>query len=258
MEAGRIAVVFLTPACDMACPYCGSDAGFRVLGVEEAHALTAAVAAEGFESVVYGGGEPLLWPGALRELCAAGRALGLRVQVGSNLLRLPAEAPTWREVDTWVVPLESDRAEVHDSLRPASISHHARVLAALEAFRCAGAEVTLSSVARVGGAADLDGVARLLRRFRSRGLRLHAWHVYRFQALGRGGAVHAARFAQTDAAWENEARRLKREHADLPILLRPNMLHSKQVAFFWGVTGGIRRQGPGAFSACFKDLSVLV
>jgi MoaA/NifB/PqqE/SkfB family radical SAM enzyme len=246
--AAQVAVVMLTPACDMACAYCGAEASFRSLGEAEAAELMRGLAGAGFRSVVLGGGEPFCWQGELRRLAGEAKAAGLEVQVGSNLRRLPAEAPAWGEVDRWVLPLESDDAEAHDALRPGAPSHHGVVLRALEAFRRAGREVTVSSVARPGAEADLIGVGRLLQGLRAQGLRLHAWHLYRFQAMGRAGARNAARFVQDDAQWQGLAGGLREAFPDLPLLLRPDLLHSRQVAFFWGVAAGLWRQGPGLWS----------
>lgn len=244
----KVAVVFLTPDCDMACPYCGAEEGFPSLSQAGAEGLLARLAAAGFESVVLGGGEPLCWPGDLRKLAGVAQGLGLLVQVGSNLQRLPPDAPAWPEVDRWVLPLESGKAKAHDALRPGPQSHHAMVLAALDLFARARRVVTVSSVARADGQADLDGVAALLRARVRLGLRLHAWHVYRFRPMGRGGRLHAGRFQQSDDAWQATALELRRRHADLPLLLRPDMLHSKQVAFFWKKGAKIWRQGPGDWS----------
>lgn len=246
--AASVAVLMLTPACDMDCPYCGAEARFRPLDEGEALALMPQLRAQGFASVVLGGGEPFCWGGDLRALAARAQACGLLVQVGSNLRRLPAGAAAWAEVDRWVVPLEAADADAHDALRPGAPSHHGVVLAALDAFAAAGASVTVSSVARPGAEADLDGLADLLRDRRRRGLALHAWHLYRFQPMGRGGAAHAGRFAQSDAQWRALAQGLKARHHDLPLLLRPDLLHSRQVAFYWGVPDGLRRQGPGAWN----------
>lgn len=248
MPTATVAVLMLTPACDMACPYCASESGLRALGEAEARACMPALRAEGFDSVVLGGGEPLCWRGDLRALAACAKAAGLLVQVGSNLRQLPADAAQWAEVDRWVLPLEAGEAAAHDALRPGAPSHHGVVLAALDAFQAAEREVTVSSVARLHGGADLDGAAALLRARVSQGLRLHAWHLYRFQAMGRGGSAHADRFALSQEGWEAWSRAFKARHADLPIVLRPDMLHSKQVAFFWGAPEGLWRQGPGLLS----------
>lgn len=243
-----IAVVMLTPACDMACPYCGAEAEFRPLGVAEAAAFLPLLRAQGFRSVVLGGGEPFCWSGDLRALAAQAQACGLGVQVGSNLRRLPAAAPQWPEVDRWVLPLESCEAAVHDALRPGVPSHHGVVMAALDAFQAASAAVTVSSVARLGAEAELHALAAWLERRAAGGLKLHAWHLYRFQAMGRGGSRTAARFAQNDAQWASLSQGLKSAYPGLPILLRPDVLHSKQVAFFWGYAEGIWRQGPGLWN----------
>lgn len=244
----QVAVVMLTPACDMACPYCGAEDGFRPLDEAEAQALMPRLAAQGFNSVVLGGGEPLCWKGGLRALAAKAQASGLLVQVGSNLRRLPADAPGWKEVDRWVLPLESDLAAEHDALRPGAPSHHGVVLAALDAFQAAGRSVTVSSVARFGGEAELSRLGRWLRGRKAQGLKLHAWHLYRFQAMGRGGLQHQDRFALSDAQWSALSQGLKAANPGLPLLLRPDLLHSKQVAFFWGEQGGLQRQGPGAWN----------
>ncbi len=240
----KVGVIFLTSACDMHCPYCGADEHFPPLSALQARNLLDALAQGGYESVVLGGGEPFLWPGDLRALAGHAHDLGLLTQVGTNLNTLPEEAPRWGEVDRWVLPLESSAAEAHDALRPGPPSHHAHVLRCLDAFQAAGATVTVSSVARQGATADLHSVALLLRERRATGLKLHAWHVYRFQAMGRGGRYTADRFGMSDEDWKFLAAELKERHSDLPVLLRPDMLHSKQVSFFWNTPRGLWRQGP--------------
>lgn len=242
--AASVAVVFLTPRCNMECPYCGSDSAFREFGRRDAHTLVEDIARRGFDSVVFGGGEPTLWRGGLREICAAARARGLRTQIGTNALALPADAAEWHEVDRWVIPLEAGEAAAHDRLRPCPGSHFARIMAALDLLS-GGPAITVSSVARPDAEQDLEGVARLLERRTAGGMRLHAWHLYRFQAMGRKGAGNAARFSQTDEAWRALVRGLRRGHPRLPLLARPDMMHSRQVAFFWDREEGPWRQGPG-------------
>jgi MoaA/NifB/PqqE/SkfB family radical SAM enzyme len=245
--AAHVAVVFLTPRCNMSCPYCGSDEGFSELSRQGAWALVEHLSQQGFESVVFGGGEPTLWRGGLREICAAARARGLLVQVGTNALDLPADAGEWREVDRWVLPLEAGEAEAHNRLRPSKGSHHAAILKALDLFSAHPSGVTVSSVARLGGEADLESAARLLESKVRSGLRLHSWTLYRFQPMGRHGTANAGRFALGPGEWEATASELRRRHPRLPIILRPDMMHSKQVAFFWGSQKGLWRQGPGSW-----------
>lgn len=243
-----VGVIFLTAACDMQCPYCGADELFPPLPMAQARSLLQALALNGYESVVLGGGEPFLWPGDLRALAGCAKALGLQTQIGTNLNALPPDAPSWPEVDRWVLPLESSDASAHDALRPGPPSHHAHVTRCLDAFQKAGSAVTVSSVARQGAAEDLHRVGQALRERRAAGLRLHAWHIYRFQAMGRGGRHSADRFGMSDTDWKSLALELKDRHKDLPLLLRPDMLHSKQVAFFWNTPRGLWRQGPLSLS----------
>lgn len=244
-----VAVVFLTPACAMDCPYCGADDRYGVFSRAQAWGLVEALSRQGFQSVVLGGGEPLLWPHGLRELCAAARSRGLLVQVGTSAAGLPVDALEWRQVDRWVLPLESADAAAHNALRPlAGASHHARVLRALDECARTGVSVTLSSVARRGGEDDLRSVGRLLESLRAQGLKLHAWHLYRFQGMGRRGSTNALRFALEDAQWEELSQGLRAAFPRLPVLLRPDMMHSKSVAFFWSTPAGLWRQGPLGFS----------
>jgi len=244
-QSASVAVVFLTPRCNMDCPYCGSDSAFAELNSREARTLVDRLARLGFESVVFGGGEPTLWKGDLRELCAAARARGLLTQVGTNALSLPTDAADWHEVDRWVLPLESGEAAAHDRLRPGAGSHFARVMDALDLLARGAAWITISSVARPAAEKDLEGVARFLETRVRDGMRLHAWHLYRFQAMGRNGAGNAALFRQSDEGWNVQVRTLKEGHPGLPLVLRPDMMHSKRVAFFWNTAEGLRRQGPG-------------
>ena len=251
--AAAVAVVMLTPDCDMACPYCGAESNFQALSESQALSLMPALAAQGFTSVVLGGGEPFCWQGDLRALAAKAQSCGLLTQVGSNLQQMPADAPAWPQVDRWVVPFESASALAHNALRPTHGSHHALVLQALDAFQAAGKAVTLSSVARRGSEQELHGVAQLLNHRRNSGLKLHAWHIYRFQAMGRSGRFNANRFSLDDSQWQSLAQALKTRHHQLPILLRPDLLHSRQVAFFWGSPAGLWRQGPLQWSGPAQD-----
>lgn len=243
--AASVAVVFLTPRCNMDCPYCGSESTFAEFTRGDARTLVDYLSCEGFESVVFGGGEPTLWRGGLREICAAARARGLLTQVGTNALSLPADVSEWREVDRWVIPLEAGEPSAHDRLRPSAGSHFVRVMEALDLLAPLPSGITVSSVARPGADGDLEGVAALLENRVRRGMRLHAWHLYRFQPMGRNGADNAARFQQTDEAWGEQVRTLRHGHPGLPLLLRPDMMHSKRVAFFWRSRRDTWRQGPG-------------
>ncbi|HTB34021.1 MAG TPA: radical SAM protein [bacterium] len=240
-----IAVVMLTPACELHCSFCGAEESFGVLSRLQARALVEGLSTQGFESVVFGGGEPTLWPHGLREICAAARARGLLTQIGTSAYRLPGDVSEWREVDRWVLPLESGRAEAHDALRTCEGGHHAKVLRALHGFAMQGASVTVSTVARRGAEDDLLSAGALLESLRAAGLRLHAWHVYRFQAMGRLGRLNGGRFALSDEEWAQTSQRLKQRFEKLPLLLRPDMMHSHEVAFFWATPKGLWRQGPG-------------
>ncbi len=51
----------------------------------------------------------------------------------------------------------------------------------------------------------MDGLLRVgefLRYFQENGGRLHAWHLYRFMPVGRGGSLNSERFETADGAFE--------------------------------------------------------
>lgn len=242
MENPQVAVLFLTPACNMRCSFCGSDEGFEPMGWIQAVSLLQKLKAEGATSVVLGGGEPFLWSEDPVELASIGRRLGLHMQVGTNVTGAPRSSEALRAFDRWVLPIESMSEEVHNHMRPLphDRSHLKTILSHLEDLRRARVEATISSLVSAKNFDDLLDVGDYLRSYVQSGGRLHAWHLYRFLPLGRGGSLHAADFLTSPEVYAELGILLKARFPDLKIYRRPDMYHSKSVTFYWSEKGALK------------------
>ena len=144
----RIASLFLQPDCDMACRFCASELGFSVMSFERAVWLLRTLHARGIRNVVFGGGEPFLWPHDLLALAGRAKDLGYLVQVITNGLSLPDGFEQTRVIDRFLLPLEAMDAGVHDALRVAASGHLAivlqRIATLLAAERCFGISTVLT------------------------------------------------------------------------------------------------------------------
>jgi MoaA/NifB/PqqE/SkfB family radical SAM enzyme len=233
----------------MACPFCGAEEQFSPMDYGQALRLLRQLREGGVSSVVLGGGEPFLWIHDLRALAGEARRMGMTVQVGTNGLRVSRDAETMDSFDRWVLPLESIRPRVHDALRPAKDSHLLAVLDLLEDLRSREAEVTISSLVTAENFDCLVEVGDFLRDYRNQGGRLHAWHLYRFLPVGRGGSVHGERFGTKPELFGQLGELLKSRFPEMTIYLRPDMYHSRTVSFHWNQGGELKRQGAAEAAA---------
>jgi MoaA/NifB/PqqE/SkfB family radical SAM enzyme len=234
----------------MDCPFCGADAGFETMDFETALDLLKELKRASLESVVLGGGEPMLWKGGLQRLAQEARRLGLLVQIGSNATRVGADPRFLKSFDRWVLPLESLPGGAHEGMRPWGPGPHALVvLQLMERLKALGVEVTLSSVVTPENLDQLPELGRLIRGYQREGGRLHAWHLYRFLPQGRGGECNASRFQTQPGEFELLGARLKEGFPQLRIYLRGDMYHSRQVGFYWKASGKLCAALPQAASA---------
>jgi MoaA/NifB/PqqE/SkfB family radical SAM enzyme len=239
----RIASLFLLPDCDMACRFCASERGFSTMKLELAEELLETLRERGFESVVFGGGEPSLWPHGLGRLTRLARRLGFVVQVCTNGVSLPAGFPGDASVDRYILPLESMDPAIHDRLRIHEDGHHALMLRRVEELAGSGRGLTLSTVVTRDNIGEIDALADYLRGARSRGVALHAWHLYRFLPVGRGGRPNAQRLAVSHGAFLDACGHAKRAGLGFPVYRRDNMLRSSSVEFFWAESGRLQVGG---------------
>ena len=235
-----IAVIMLHGGCNMVCDFCAAECGLEAFAREEAFALVKRLRAKGFTGVVLGGGEPFTWP-HVAELAVAASAQGFEVQVGTNGTVLPADFATLPGVDRYVLPLESAQPKTHNHVRHMrGVSHHALIVERLMDLRAAGREVTVSTVVTAENLTELPELGDWLGTYVREGGRLHAWHLYRFIAVGRGGASTMARFDVSEAEYHVAAEAEKARHPGMTIYKRPDMYHSRDVDFFWRAGGHVR------------------
>ncbi len=235
-----VAVVFLQPDCNMRCTFCVTEDDFDPLSFEDALALLDGLAGRGVRTVVLGGGEPLAWPGDALRLAAEAKARGLTVQVGTNGVALPHGFAELDCVDRWVLPLESTDPAVHQELRRHGRGHHALVLSRLRELQRARKPVTLSTVLTAPNLSGIADLARHLDAYHAVSQNVHAWHLYRFLPLGRGGARHRAELDITAEDYAAACARVTELGLPFRVFRRSDMYRSKTVEFFWSENGEVR------------------
>ncbi len=248
--AKTIAAIFLLPDCDMACSFCASELGFDRMTKDQAVALFGDLARAGYRSVVLGGGEPCLWrdpsgSGAdLGDLARAAKELGLTVQVNTNGIRLPEEPDpdsglprylTWPAVDRFVLPMDGADPARHDELRLLKgrrpEGHFALVQRRVAECTAAGKQLTIGTVLTSRNVDQLPALVDWMRQRVRLGTRLHAWHLYRFLPVGRGGATAGL---DLDIEPYTEACEVaKRAGLPFPVWRRSDMQRPSTVEFLW-------------------------
>jgi len=242
----RIASLFLLPHCDMRCTFCASRQDFSVMAFNEAERLLRALRARSIENVVLGGGEPFLWPHDVLRLSRLASGLGFVVQICTNGTSMPAGFERIECVDRYILPLESMDPGLHDGLRIHPAGHHALVRGRIERLVGSERSLTVSTVVTSSNLERLAEVGEFLEGARSRGIRVHAWHLYRFLPVGRGGARHAARLAVSREGYHKSCSALQGGRFGFPVYRRPDMLRSRSVEYFW-IEGGRLRLGSESF-----------
>lgn len=254
MNPDRIAVLFLLPQCNMSCRFCITQDGFSILDPQAARDLLDGLARKGIGNVIFGGGEPLAWPGDLLGPARYAQGLGMTVQVGTNGIALTPRLMQSPVLDRFILPLESVDPGVHDHLRHARGGHHAIILDRLEALAELGREVTLSTVITRANREGLMDLAEWISAYRARGGRVHAWHLYRFLARGRGGAKAGTELGMSREEYHSACEGIKTAYPGLPILKRPDMTRSRTVGFYWMQDGQVCWSGPHGNPAAREEV----
>lgn len=230
----------------MRCPFCISEPGLQSMTPELLSAALGLVAGRGFSEVVLGGGEPCEWPWDWRNAAREAKSRGFLVQLGTNGRLLGRGFARFSAVDRYVLPLDGASEECHNRMRIGAPtdrggagSHHALIWRRLGQLRRAGREVTVSTVLTAENAEEVSGIGAQLEDYAAAGGRLHAWHLYRFLPVGRGGGMSAERLALAHGAYEAAVALARRTAPDLRIYKRPDMRHSASVDFFWHRDGEI-------------------
>ncbi len=252
----RVAVVFLQPRCNMHCTFCITEDNFDAFTFKQAADLLQELRTGGtVRSIVLGGGEPFDWPHDVAALASIGKSLGFTMQVGTNGIAVPDGFEHLHAIDRWVLPLESVLPEAHNAMRLYRNRHHSIILDRLESLRRVGKSVTISTVISQTNFDEVIEVGRFLREFQQRGGNVHAWHLYQFLPIGRGGAVHGDQLALLPGVYEYVCAEAEAIGLPFRIYRRTDMYHSRTVEFFW-TDRGIVRCGSEAWEPAPVQLTV--
>ena len=228
-----IVVIFLQPACNMHCTFCVTEDNFTPMRFEQAVKLLDTLRDEGVRTVIFGGGEPTDWPGDLFALTRKAKAHGFTVQIGTNGINLPDDFETIESVDRWVLPIESVDSEMHNRMRLYKGRHHAIILERLAALKRARKGVTLSTVMTEVNKAGVLDLAQLLREYAAESNHVHAWHLYQFLPVGRGGAVHGADLEIPEEEYRGLVEQVMALDLPFRVYRRSDMYQSQTVDFCW-------------------------
>ena len=233
----RIASLFLLPQCDMSCSFCASESDFSVMSYVQAEDLLHALRSRSIRNVVFGGGEPFLWPHDLERLGRLARDLGFLVQVCTNGVSLPSGFEHIASIDRYILPLESMDPSRHDQLRLHPGGHHRLVMDRIDSLAGSGRQLTVSTVVTRTNVDRLGEVADYLVDAAAGGVDVHAWHLYRFLPVGRGGTVNADRLEISRGDFASCCAEVRRRELPFHVFRRDNMLRSSSVEFFWFENG---------------------
>ncbi|MBL1216340.1 MAG: radical SAM protein [Planctomycetes bacterium] len=228
----------LLPACNMHCTFCVTEEVFESIPERQAWHLVEQLHQRGVKTIVLGGGEPFAWEGDLLGLCRHARSLGMTVQIGTNGIDVPDGFEHLDEVDRWVIPLEAAEATMHDAMRLYRGQHHSIIMDRLDALKSAGKSVTISTVVTTANMADIDNLAAWVEAYDRGTEHVHAWHLYQFLPLGRGGAVNAARLTVPAEDYKAVCQRVKARPGMRPIVFKRANMYRSQVVRFWWYAGG--------------------
>jgi len=232
-----VAVLLLQPQCNMTCTFCVTENDFDAMRFDDALHLLDHLAERGASSVVLGGGEPFQWPGDVVRLAVEARSRGMTVQVGTNGIALPDGFAELECFDRWVLPLESVEAEPHQAMRRFERRHHALILERLRELQQAHKSVTISTVLTAVNVDGVPDIARFLRDYHAACENVHAWHLYQFLPLGRGGARNRAALSIPEETYRAVCAEVKRLELPFRVFQRTDMYRSQTVQFFWSKDG---------------------
>lgn len=240
--AKTIATVFLLPDCDLSCRFCASDLGFDCMEETQALRFIEELASAGYKSLVLGGGEPLLWPGDLFRVAARASQLGMIVQLNTNGVAWPDGLEKQNGIHRVILPLDGATPASHDWLRAPRGGHRALVEERLNRLTASGKEVTVGTVVCKTNQEELSALYKELKTRCAKGLRLHAWHLYRFRPVGRGGARpnRGPEFGLGMEEFRNMCAPIQSLEHPFQIFRRPDMTRSREVEFFWFQKGVLK------------------
>lgn len=242
-EKMEVAVVMLHAPCNMTCTFCVTEESLPTMNFAQAAALLENLREKGVRNVVFGGGEPFIWPFDLIALTREAKAMGFLVQVGTNGIALPSGFEFIESIDRYVLPLDSASPSIHNQMRRISAErysymapatgrrHHSIMLKRLKTLKSAGKEVTIGTVVTRQNLLHLPDIADFLEGYCRGGGRIHAWHLYRFLPQGRGGTVNASYHSISEEDYDLAIREIRSRPLSFKTYKRKDMYRSKTVGF---------------------------
>jgi MoaA/NifB/PqqE/SkfB family radical SAM enzyme len=243
MKPFNVAVILPQPHCNMYCNFCVTEDSFDRMTFQQGLDLLDHIRALGVKNVVIGGGEPFFWPHDIVRYCQEAKNRGFLVQVGTNGTLLPQGFEHISCIDRYVLPLESMDVKSHDAMRKFGESHHGMIMECLERLKKARKSLTLSTVITDFNKDDILELANFIREYDRDTEHVHAWHLYQFIPLGRGGKKNADILRVPQGVYDDIVSQLKARDFRFHIFKRSDMYHSQTVEFFWYEKGKIVNMG---------------
>ena len=100
--------------------------------------------------------------------------------------------------------------------------------------------MTVSTVVTRRNLDALPEIADYLTEIRGAGVALHAWHLYRFLEVGRGGERNGEWLAISREQFVRACAGARRRAQGTTVFRRDNMLRSSTVEFFWFQGGSLQ------------------
>jgi MoaA/NifB/PqqE/SkfB family radical SAM enzyme len=204
---------------------------------DKARDLIYSLKKKGYETTVFGGGEPFFWPHDLKSLIQYAKSLEFLTQVGTNATCLPIDFEDWNFVDRWVLPLDGVTDSTHNQMRFFQNRHRAIIVDTLNKLKQRQRTVTISTVLTQVNASEILKIAEFLKELNTELNQnthfIHAWHLYQFIPQGRGGAKNQEQLLLPEQQYEYLVSAVKALALPFKIFKRKNMLFSETVEFFW-------------------------
>jgi MoaA/NifB/PqqE/SkfB family radical SAM enzyme len=197
---------------------------------------------ENFESVIIGGGEPLLWKYGVFNFIEELKPQNYLIQIGTNGILLDENFHENKSVQRWVLPLESLNTVTHNKMRPSKVNHHQIILQRINKLKDLENSLTLSTVITKRNKQDILELAEFFREFHLSGNNpIHAWHLYQFVPTGRGGEFSKDILLLDNADYEDICNSVISLKLPFKVYKRRNMPQAKTVTFFWKAHNHLQR-----------------
>lgn len=238
----KIAVIMPTLTCQMDCEFCINPLTMQSFDKTDVEQIKKVLINEHFESVIIGGGEPLLWKYGVYNFIDEIKDQNFLIQIGTNGILLDENFHQRSEVHRWVLPLESLDVATHNTMRLSKVDHHHIILQRIDKLKDKPHSLTLSTVLTKRNCKDLLTLAEFLKSYHLNGNSpIHAWHLYQFIPSGRGGDYSKDILLLEDADYENLCQQIIALKLPFKVYKRKNMQKSQTVTFFWKEKNKLQR-----------------